>query len=167
MPEEAPHPDGRLEHPEIRTEKTDASFRWVLGLVLGSVVFAGVVQLVLWLFFWGYRNYQADIKQSPYPLAPAPSEALPREPVLEQVNRLEGIKKGDVYQREASKEAILAGYGPTSETGYVHIPIDEAMDRLAGKLPVRAEAPPGAGERDGGLVDAGESNSGRMFRRRP
>ena len=73
MPDETPSPDGRLEHPEIRTEAKDVNFRWVLSLVLGAVVFAGVVHFVLWEFFAGYRHHQAAIKQSPFPLAPAPS----------------------------------------------------------------------------------------------
>jgi hypothetical protein len=167
MPEEIPPPGGRLEHPEVHTEKTDVNFRWILGLVLGAIVFAAVVQTVLWVYFKDYLAYQAEIKRSLFPLAPAPSEAPPREPRLEQIDRLKGIEKENVYKREASKEDVLTRYGPTAEEGYVHIPIDRAMDLLAGKLPVRAAPPPGAGERDGGLVDAGAPNSGRMFRRRP
>ncbi len=52
----------------------------------------------------------------------------------------------------------------TSEKGYVQIPIDRAMELVVPRLKVRQPtAGPGA-TKDRGLVDGGESNSGRMLR---
>ena len=83
---------------------------------------------------------------------------------MEQINRMEKIEKGNVYLREETKEAKLANYGPVGD-GYVHIPIDRAMDLLADKLAARPEQPSEEqAKRQNGLVDAGEPNSGRMFR---
>jgi hypothetical protein len=161
------HLDGPPEHPEVRTEKTDANFRWIVGLLIVSLVLAGVVHYVILVYFLDYRRYQDDIKQSPFPLAAQPSEALPREPRLEQVDRMAGITRPDVYRREAAKEEILRSVGDTNEPGYVHIPIDDAMDQLAKKLPARAAPPADAAARDRGLLDAGESNSGRVRQRGP
>jgi hypothetical protein len=167
MAEEIHHPDGRIEHPSVRHERSDANFRWILGIILGAMVFAAVVQYVLLVFVNGYAGYEAKTKKSPYPLATAPSTTLPREPRLEQLDRTAGIESPDVYKREAAKGDILGSYGPTAEEGFVHIPIDLAMALQANNLPVRAEPPASQRRRENGLVDAGASNSGRMFRGKP
>ena len=62
----------------------------------------------------------------------------------------------------AEKEKVLNSYGPSEEKGFVHVPIQEAIKATAGKLPVRKQPPGGAN--DNGLMDAGQSNSGRMFK---
>jgi hypothetical protein len=165
MPEEIQHLDGPPEHPSVRTEKTDASFGWILGLLGVSAVLAAVMLYLLLVYFRGNEQHQAQIKQSPFPLAAAPSDMPPPEPRLEQIDRVAGSTRPEAYYREANREAVLRSVGDTPEEGYVHIPIDRAMDLLANKLPVRA-APAGPA-RDNGLVDAGEPNSGRVLRRRP
>jgi hypothetical protein len=162
--EEVHHADGRIEHPHVRYEPTDARFRPILLILIGAAALAVVVFAGVWWFFRAEQDYQAAVKRTDFPLQPGPSEALPAEPRLEQVNRMAGIEKGNVYEREASKEAILHSYGDTPETGYIRIPIERAMGLLAGKLPARAEKPD---KKANGLVDAGESNSGRMFRGKP
>jgi len=157
-------PPGGLLHAEVRHEHSDASFRWILGIIIGAMVFAAIVHAVVLRFFYSYQDYQDVIKRSNYPLASTHAESLPPEPRLEQVNRMAGIEKGNVYLREEGKEARLHSYGSTEED-YVHIPIDRAMDFLAGKLPARTNQPTtDQARRQNGLVDAGESNSGRMFR---
>jgi hypothetical protein len=122
---------------------------------------------VYW-FFVGVKDEQARVKKSPYPLAPGPSTALPREPRLEQIDRLAGVETPNVHERETSRLEVLQSYGPTSEEGFMHIPIEQAMKLLAAspqyKLKARPEPSADQKRRSGGLVDAGESNSGRMFR---
>ena len=51
------------------------------------------------------------------------------------------------------------------QEGFVRIPVERAMKLLENKLPARAAPPAEQAERSGGLVNAGESNSGRMFRK--
>jgi hypothetical protein len=158
------HSPDLLEHPTVRYETSDASFRWVLGLVVAAVVFLAVVLFVIQRFFSSYESYQAKIKASNYPLSSGPSPSLPSEPRLEQINRMEDIQSGNVHLREQSKESRLNRYGTVGD-GYVHIPIDRAMYLLADKLPVRPEQPSEEqATRANGLVNAGASNSGRMFR---
>lgn len=165
-PAEIRHPDGRIEHPSVRHERGDASFRWILVILIGAMGFAALVHYVLLQFFYDYRGYEAAIKKSPYALAPTPSERLPPEPRLEPLDRTSGIESSNIYVRLADKEAILNSYGTTGQKGFVHIPIDRAMTYLENKLPARPE--PAANQwRQDGLVDAGESNSGRMFRGQP
>jgi hypothetical protein len=167
MVEENPQSDGQPKHPEVRYERTDVQFGPILLVLVAAAGLAVIILLGLWWFFAGYQDYQARVKQSPYPLAPAPSTALPPEPRLEQLDRNAGVQRENVYVREATKEEQLRGYGPTSEEGFIHIPIDRAMDWLAEKkqLPARTAPPAERSRREGGLVDAGEPNSGRVFRR--
>ena len=172
MPEEVPPPVGgtvsdhatTVEHPEVRVEKTDARFRPILFLLLGTMVFAALIYVVVWGFFDHWRQHEEAVKKSPFPLAPEPSTALPAGPRLEEVDRMAGIEKPNVYQREKSKEDVLNSLGRTKEDGFVRIPIDRAMDLLENKLPARAAAAERGGLRADGLIDGGGPNSGREFR---
>lgn len=160
---EVHHPDGTIEHPSVRYEATDVRYRAIL------IVFAAVLGIfalefyAVWQFFQNYNGYESAIKQSPYPLAPAPSGQLPAEPRLEQVDRMAKVETPNVYLREQSKEKILNSTGPTAERGFAHIPIERAMKLVVKQLPARKETKWGS-VKDNGLVDSGESNSGRMFR---
>jgi hypothetical protein len=167
MAEEVRYPDGRIEHPHVRYERRDANLGWILGIGISTMALGALMlYLVLW-FFYDYKKYQAAIKKSPFPLGPAPSAALPAQPHLEQLDRTAGIERSNVYVREAGKEELLHTYGATSEEGFVHIPIERAILQLANKLSARAEPPANQRRRENGLVDAGESNSGRLFREKP
>jgi hypothetical protein len=157
-------PAGGLQHPAVRYEHSDASFRWILGIIMGAVLFAAIILFAILRVFYDYRDYEASIKRSNYPLAPAQAESLPPQPRLEQVNRMAGIERGNVYLREAEKEAVLHSYGSAGD-GYVHIPIDGAMDYLADKLRARkGRSTAEQARRQNGLVGDGASNSGRKFR---
>jgi len=152
------------EHPSVRYETRDASFRWIIGLIVGAMIFAAVAHYAVLRFFRSYDAYQATIKASHYPMAGAPSTRLPPEPRLEQLDRLAGVESGNVALRQEAKESVLHSYGSVSD-GFVHIPIDRAMDLLADKLPARAEGPgEDQAKRQNGLVNDGESNSGRLLR---
>jgi hypothetical protein len=174
-PEEVRHPgDGRLEHPSVHREETDASFRAILYLLIGAAGVALVIYLVITAFFFGWRDHETAVKKSSFPLAPAPStdpralSPLPAgEPRLEQVDRMAGVEKPNINERYTAKEEVLRSFGSTEEKGFVHIPIERAMKMLENKLPARAEPPADKAWRADGLIDSGESNSGREFRRRP
>ncbi|HWC88912.1 MAG TPA: hypothetical protein VG433_04635 [Pirellulales bacterium] len=163
---EVQHADGRIEHPWIRYEKTDARFSGVV-LVMAVVAVIAAVQFVLVLkFYHSQEQAQAELKKSSYPLAPGSSGQLPLEPRLEQIDRLKGVARENVYRREAAKEAVLHSYGDTSDEGFVHIPVERAMQLVVDQLKSRTKAP-AEPVRDNGLVDSGESNSGRLLRKEP
>ena len=134
----------------MRYEKTDASFRTILFIILGSMVVAAVTYVgVLFVLQQPARGTRRP-KKSPFPLAPAPSTdpnappPLPAgEPRLEQIDRMAGNERPNVYERQESQEERLAHYGPTDEDDFVHIPIDQAMQYLLDnkQLPSRAEPP--------------------------
>ncbi len=164
MPEPTVERNGEPVHPDVRYEHTDVSFPGVMT-VLGVLMFCGLlIFFFVWLVFYRIQLQQKVVKKSPFPLAPEPSETLPREPRLEQIDRMAGVERPNVYVRESDRLKVLENYGPAEEDAYVHIPIDQAMKMLAGKLPSRKEPSAEQRRRSGGLVDAGESNSGRMFR---
>lgn len=154
--------DGRIEHPRVRYERRDIRVRWIIGIL----IFFGCIGVAHLLLLWWLLHWQMEIadraKRSPYPLAPQPSTRLPLPPRLEQLDRMEGRDISDVFQREAARLRLLESYGPTDDPGYLHIPIEQALERLADRLPVRKQPPPSG--KDHGLVDSGESNSGRMAR---
>ena len=68
-----------------------------------------------------------------------------------------------VAKRLGDEQEELNRYGASEEKGFVHIPIQEAIKATAGKLPIRKQQPSEA-VKDNGLIDAGQSNSGRMFK---
>src|SRR5581483_12182278 len=124
-------PPGGLEHASVSYEHSDVNFRWILGLLIGAMILAAVVFYAILRFYHDYADYEASVKQSQYPLA-TDNGRLPREPRLEQLNRLADIEKGNVYLRQEAKEEALYSYGSIAGEGeYVHVAIEQAMDWLA------------------------------------
>jgi hypothetical protein len=164
--EEILHADGQVAHPEVHYEKSDINFRWIVGILIGALVFGIIIQLAVWDFFSDYRTFQAEVKRSRFPLAPAPADSRPAEPRLEQLDRLEEGLRTSAAAREATELSILHSYGPTSEDGYVHVPIDRAMKLVQKQLRSRPDRQMGD-KRENGLVDSGAPNSGRLYRGKP
>ena len=142
--EEVHHPDGRIEHPSVRHEHSDASFGWVLGLIIGAAILGVIIFFAVLEFLDHTAEAMAVRRGSRFPLAGGPSNMLPPEPRLEQLNRLAGIAASNAEAREAGKLAVLNSLGASSEAGFVHIPIERAMQLLADKLPARAANRDGA-----------------------
>ena len=154
------------EHPDVRYERKDIRLGPLLGLIVAAICVLVAVGFGIWYFYWWQAGAEQAIKQSPYPLVTAPSGKLPPEPRLEQLNEMERGEAASVFTRLAAQEKALNSYGPTAEKGFVHIPIQQAIKLTAGKLPVKQPAA-GQAAKDRGLIDAGESNSGRMLRGGP
>jgi hypothetical protein len=149
-------------NPSIRFEHRDVPFRGVLIIaIIGAGIGATIFALVYWFFLLDTRRL-AYRRESEFPLAEHPSNALPAKPRLEEVERMVGDRGEDVFRRLLAQEEHLETYGETTEKGFVHVPIRRAMESLAGHLPVRKERP--LTSKDNGLVDSGASNSGRLFR---
>ena len=94
------HPDGALKNPSVRHERSDASFKAILLILVVAAVLGVLLHLMILHFFLHERAEQDAAKKSPFPLAPAPSTALPREPRLEQLDRLPvGDRQAGVARR--------------------------------------------------------------------
>ncbi len=146
----------------MRYEEKDVRFGCIMALLIAAGGILVTQFSAVWFFFRGEQRSQAVSKESPYPLSPSSSGQLPPEPRLEQVDRMEHDQIANVRLQQAEQLKFLNSSGPTDEKGFVHIPIEEAMKRIADQLPVRRQ-PPETGK-DRGLTDSGQSNSGRMFR---
>ncbi len=162
--EEIRHPDGRIEHPGVRYEPKDIRSDFLLAVVVAACCVLAVLGYLVRHFYRSQTAAQAELKKSPYPLAPALSAKLPPEPRLEQLDRMAAVESSDVFKRLAAKEKALNSYGATAEKGFVHIPIQQAIKAVAGNLPIAKEPSPGRAAHSNGLLEAGRSNSGRMFR---
>jgi hypothetical protein len=163
MVEETHTPAGTPENPSVRYEPTDASFRWIMGIVLVSIILAALIEIGIAEFLRMTRARQDSIKASHFPLAKKPSNTLPPEPRLEQLNRLEALESHPNVK--TTNENDLHQFGPTDQQGYVHIPIERAIELLPDRLPVRKDQPSEELRRhQSGLIGDGESNSGRLFR---
>ena len=171
--EEVCHADGRIEHPALRFERSDVHLGCVLWLIVVAACVLGTLSYGVWRFFWQEAGSQQAAKTSPYPAAPNLPANLPPQPRLEQLDRttpqerkqldlMTADESAAVNQQLAIQEKALHRYGQAAEKGFLQIPIEQAIKTLAGTLPVSKEPPPG---RDAsGLLDSGQSNSGRMFR---
>jgi len=123
----------------ISYEKEDANTRLIIragiGLALGTLVASA---LVLFLFRWlGERAARGDAP--PPPMARMDPGRLPPAP------RLQTLPAQDLGAVRAEEDRTLTSYGWVNESaGTVHIPIEEAMRRLAerGETPLPAVSPP-------------------------
>ncbi len=161
----AAHPDGRRENSSVRYEPRDVSFLGFLLVLVTAAFIAFFHYTMVWWFFGHYNAYESEIKESRFPLAPTPSGRLPPAPTLDELNRVERIESGNVYQRQEAAESILHSYGPAGEHGFAHVPIDVAMKAVAAKLSATAERQ--RAPKSNGLLDSGGPNSGRIFREGP
>lgn len=167
MDKEVHQPDGRIEHPQVRYEKRDVRFRWILLLIVVLCTLGSGQFLVIRSFFHTQEHNQSVRKASEYPLAPKPSTRLPEEPRLEQLDRLAGIEEANVHDREMISQRLLSTYGTTPEKGYLRIPIWHAMQQVIADLPVRQQPSAGHPPKEDGLLYFGDPNSGRVFRETP
>lgn len=163
MNEKPEYSEDRLEHPGVKYEPKDIRFGCIFALLIAACCVAATHYFVVWKFFGWQKSVQEDIKKTPYRLAPTTTMQLPPEPRLEQLERMANEEKENFFKRELAQEKVLHSYGSTEEKGFVHIPVEEAIKAIAAELPVR-KPPPEKSIKDNGLMDAGESNSGRMFR---
>jgi len=158
-----PNPE-RLLHEEVQFESPDIGTIRILIVLIGIVLVfigAGLVCLLV------LRLNQGSIDRSDLSAQyNAPKERLPSEPRLEPLDRSAATASTDVFAKQLAMEHALHSYGNTTEPGFVHIPIEQAMKLVAPTLPVRQAGaqPPAKGF---GLVDGGEPNSGRLYSEAP
>ncbi len=108
MPEEIIHDDGRIEHPEVRNEKTDANFRTILFIILGSMVVAAVIlRRRPGSSSATGTGYEAEVEAVAVPAgARPPSERPPCRPESRVSNRSTAwreIERPNVYERQESQ----------------------------------------------------------------
>jgi hypothetical protein len=128
-----PDPNTPPAHPEIRYEKSDAR--------AGPIIVLGVLLAVLGLIVQASAGWLFDClkereqqKYQPLPSLAAKERArLPRDLDKIPQPRLQESEPVDLAKLRRAEDSLLNSYGWVDrEKGIVHIPIDEAMRRLAG-----------------------------------
>ncbi len=160
---------GQPTHPSVRHESSAVRFRYALWTAAVALAVAASVLLGVWRLFNDLEDRVETMNVSEFPLAAGRGPGLPVQPRLEQIERVAGLRPNIPAAEQPPVESTslprdLERLQPTSEAGYVQIPIDRAIELVVPRLKVR---PPPAAEgaaKDRGLVDGGESNSGRMLR---
>ncbi|HEX4143631.1 MAG TPA: hypothetical protein VHY91_08865 [Pirellulales bacterium] len=166
LPPQEVRRDGQIEHPRVLYQRDEAPLAGLFAVMAFALCVVLALYIAAWWFFQDRERDERRAEQSLLPAALQPGDRLPVEPRLEQLDRVAEIETPNVNRRQTADEKLLNSFGPTDEPGFIHVPIDRAMDFLVGRLPVR-QARPAEHAHDQGLVDAGDSNSGRMFRGNP
>lgn len=157
-PIELRHSDGRIEHPSVGHEQVDLN----LFSVAVTLVFLGLALMTVGVGTGWLLHGEARLRSERFAAATwSPNVDLPRQPRLEPLEPQIPASASFVAGEQAA-EARLHGHAPASETGFVQIPIDKAIDQVAKEL--RAQGPIKAPAKSQGLVGSGDSNSGRMLR---
>ncbi len=151
-------------NPGVQYERKDIRFGGLLAAMIAGICILLFVGYGVWRLYWWHADAQAAAKRSQYSPPHRLSVKLPPAPRLEQLDEM-AQKAGvpAVAKRLGDEQEELNRYGASEEKGFVHIPIQEAIKATAGKLPIRKQQPSEA-VKDNGLIDAGQSNSGRMFK---
>lgn len=149
-----------LENPAVQHEPSDMSLHWVIAILGSAVVLGAILHTLVFVFLQKEQRTAGATRKTQYPLTMPGKAALPPKPRLEQIDRLEAMASG--AGKNVERMRVLNSFGSAKEAGFVHIPIDQAIKLIAGKLPARNEEPD---IRSNGLVGGGESNSGRVLRR--
>jgi hypothetical protein len=152
--------ESQAEKAAIGHETSDANVRGVLGFAAGLVVFVVASLIVVaWLFHY-FAAREERMKRPLSALAASERGRLPPEP------RLEGLEHArQLEQPQGPSTGTPQGYGWVDrEAGIVRIPIENAMNIIAEKLPSRPPEAEGElyGQSSGKPSD---SNSGRIPRR--
>ncbi len=136
-----------IRNPRIHHEKTEASARGIVWLLVVMAIGGVAVQLGLWSLFRYFAARESASYRTPF--ARTERAQLPPEP------RLEGIAPAPLATPPRESDE---GYGwVDKEAGIVRVPIGTAMDMLAEP----AEDP----REQRVVVGPSESNSGRVLMR--
>ena len=151
------HADGSIEHTGVQHEESDVRFRaiaaatLVIGAALASVV--GAIRLFV------HAEAKSDVRQAARGISDR-SLILPAQPRLDALEPRDAEHSFEAQNAAAQKR--LYEFGPAEDAGYVHIPIEQATQKLVDDL--QTQDAPQRRAKSAGLVTGGEANSGRLFR---
>ncbi len=125
----------------------------VIAAALAAVV--GAVRLFV------QERKVSDADQAHRSAESPPEIVLPRTPRLEAIES-STLADDSFATAQRQREARLHRSGPTDESGFVHIPIEKAIELTAKDL--QSQTAPAPRDKSRGLLGGGEANSGRVFR---
>jgi hypothetical protein len=136
-------------HAQPGHETTDVSSRGIIVFIVSMAIAIVAITGILWLFFGYLTVQQAKVDQSRFPLASEDrarllKDRLPPDPRLEGLSPNSAIRSGVAgwpslgpAQLERDRQALDSYAWVDVKAGIVQVPIDRAIELLAGKLPVR------------------------------
>jgi hypothetical protein len=123
-------------HPGTGHERRDVVFRPIVAAGIGLALLIVAAAIGMNRLFEYLAAREAAESRPASPLAAGLAPRLPPDP------RLQSAPIKDLEELRAAEDEILTGYGWVDrEQGIVRIPIERAMDLLAGAAPGSAEAP--------------------------
>ncbi len=112
-----------------RRERTDWSFRTVGGFAIGLLFLLGVSMVALGGLFIYLATHQAKSEELPSLVTP---EFL-QETLAPQAPILQAVPGDQLKSLHATEDSLLNSYGwVDQQNGIVHIPIQRAIDLMAG-----------------------------------
>ena len=157
MAENINKPDDHEVNPGVSHERRDINVFQVSAFGIGLLLSCIVVVFVVWAMFdFLYSREDAKNADNPAALMMKDQNKLPPEP------RLQAEPKVELKDLRADEDAILSSYGwDDPNKGIVRIPIDQAIDIMAQKLPSKP-SPTGI-DNDGYRMIPEDSSSGRTL----
>jgi hypothetical protein len=165
-------PEHDLNNPSVRSEPTDLSFRGVMLFGVGLVAVLVVAAAGSWGFLHLMAAREAEQKKAEYVWPPEETRPETASPARDDQSRLPPLPHLEGFEKEMTKGTIenkeqvkrenqrLREYGWIDrDAGVVHVPIDVAMRKTAGRLKSRDGT-----DEDEFLQAPSSSSSGRMPR---
>jgi hypothetical protein len=156
---DSPHTTNGYTNPEVRFERTDVDDRALAKLAIGLVVLIAVSTAIVTGLFVAINRHEDRRKETTLPPAAVdalPSDRLPPQPRLEALDdiRERNVRLQPPRARDflGAQEALLA----KGDKKKGILPIEEAIDALAGKLPHRKDVPASSSPQPG------KASSGRF-----
>lgn len=135
----ADHHNEVLENPDINFEHSDVNYKLMIGSVI-LLIIVTVCSMLLSIWIYGsMETSQVEARPTPLPLYQL--RPTPPQPRLQPNSIDRSTAEQDLAGMHLRENAILDTYGwVNKEEGIVRIPIDRAIDLLAGEA---AEEEPG------------------------
>jgi hypothetical protein len=115
-------------HPAAGTFDREINLRGIVWSVAGLLAVALVVHLLIWGLIKGFDRFDTKREPEPSPLAEANRQPPPPGPQLQTTPELDLLKLRQIEDRQLGR----AGWIDQGQ-GTVHVPIDVAMEVVAGR----------------------------------
>lgn len=122
------HPEEPDPHPAAGTFDREINLRGIFYTVVGLVVVAVLCHLLIWGLLKGFTSFDTRRDPAPSPLPQANVQPDPPGPPLQTRPEI------DLRNMRAEEDRKLGGAGwVNQQQGTVHVPIDVAMEVIAGR----------------------------------
>ena len=122
------HPEEPDPHPAAGTFDREISLRGIFYSVAGLVVVAVVVHLLIWGLIKGFDRFDTRRDPAPSPLPQANVQPPPPGPQLQATPELDLLKLRQIEDQQLGRAGWI-----DQRQGTVHVPIDVAMEVIAGR----------------------------------